>query len=314
MSSQVTGLSEQPVREAQTTAPPPTLRRRSQLEIWMFLVPAILFQLAWGWYPLVMGIIISFTDGAVADNPNYVGFANYVHMITDPVVGDSLRITYLYSGLQILLTFVIPIFVAILIMEMPKRVTFTMLFLWFIPVSGITSLILMRYFYDPSYGLFQFVFTQILHLPAQKFLDDSNMVLFWLVFPSILFFGPGTLYMATLQGIPGSYFEAAEVEGAGFWRKIWTITLPRLRPVIYLTLFLAIVASLQPFDGPKILTNGGPPGGIAGSSYTVMMYVYDLITNKLRYADASALASIIFFISLAMGIVFRAIFKEDPDV
>ncbi len=285
-----------------------TLRRRSRLGIVLMLLPAILFQLSWGWLPLVMSAFISLTDGQIMVPASFVGFENYHHLLTDSQAFDSLRITFIYSGLNIALTFLLPIFIGIFIMEMSRRVTYWMMFLWFLPLSGITTIMLYRYFYDPNYGLFQFIATNILHLPTQQFLQDPNMVLFWLVFPGILFFGPGLLYMAALQGIPSSYFEAAEVEGASMWRKIWTITLPRLRPIIFLTLFLAIANSLQPFDIMQFLTNGGP----YGASRTVMMYVYLLIGNT-RYGDATALSCVIFLATMALLLLFRALVKEDPD-
>jgi multiple sugar transport system permease protein len=180
--------------------------------------------------------------------------------------------------------------------------------LWFLPLSSIASTILWRYVYDNQIGVFEYIATSILHLPHQLFLDDPNQVLFWLVFPGILLFGPGLFYMASLQSIPSSYYEAAEVEGAGFWRKIWTISLPRLRPVISVLLTYAIIASLQEFNMPYILTGGEPEG----ASRTVVMYLYSYIQN-LRYSDATALAIYLFAAIMTVVIIFRVFFKEDPD-
>ena len=303
-----TAVTNRATTDSQENTQRSVRRRRSPLAIILMLLPAILFQLAWGWLPVVVSIWLSLTSADIMTSPTFVGLNNYHHLFTDPQVFDAFRITFLYSGMNIVLTFFIPIFVGIFIMEMPRRVTYWMMFLWFLPLSGISTIMLWRYFYDPNYGLFQFIATSVLHLPPQKFLQDPNQVLFWLVFPNILFFGPGLLYMAALQGIPTSYFEAAEVEGASMWRKIWTITLPRLRPIIMLTLFLAIASSLQPFDLPKLLTNGDP----FGSSRTIMMYLYTLI-DSTRYGDATALSCMIFLITMAMIIGFRSVFKEDPD-
>ncbi|GCE29693.1 sugar ABC transporter permease [Dictyobacter alpinus] len=294
--------------DASAATPAPKLRRRSRIEAWLFIIVALIFQLAWGWYPLVAGIIISFTDGQVIQPSEYVGFANYVHILSDPLVGSAFSITIIYSVLTIGLTFFLPIVASLFLLEMPRKVTYWMMFLWFLPLSGITSIMLLRYFYDRDYGLFQFVATNILHLSPQLFLDDPQLVLFWLAVPGALFFAPGLLYLASLQSIPTSYYEAAEVEGASFWRKIWTISLPRIRPVIALILLLSIITSLQTFDGPKILTEGGP----SGSSRTVMIYVYDMISS-IRYGDASALACVLFVVTLVATIISRMVIKEDPD-
>lgn len=308
MAKQLTEVGSALPDEAQAASAPRTLRKRSRLEVWLFLIPAILFNLAWGWFPLVSGIAISFTDGNAVQPSQFVGFDNYRHVLTDPLVLQAFEITFIYAILSIVLTFVLPIIVAVFLMEMPRKVVYWMMFLWFMPLSSIATLILMRYFYDPDYGLFQFLFVNILHLPHQNFLQDPHLVLFWLVFPGILFFGPGLLYIAGLQGVPSSYYEAAEVEGAGFWRKIWTISLPRIRPIIALVLLLTLVTSLQIYDQPQILTQGGP----FGMSRTIMIYVYDQI-GALNYGSASAIAVLIFLVTLAVVIIQRVLFKEDLD-
>jgi multiple sugar transport system permease protein len=309
MSSQLTGVSaENALSDAQATTPP-VLRRRNTIETWVFLIPALVLQLTWGWYPLVMGFILSFTDGQIIQPPAFVGLANYTRMLSDPITIQAFRVTLTYSLMSIILTFITPIIVAIFIMEMPRRITYIMMFLWFLPLSGITNILLWRYVYNEQYGLLENFVTGTLHLPHQQFLNDPHLVLFWIIFPGLLLFGPGLLYMATLQGIPNSYFEAAEVEGASFFRKIWTITIPRLRPIIFLTLLLAIVGVLQPFQELKLYNNGDP----AGESRSVMMYVYDLIQNGTRIGDAAALSGVIFIFSLLLAVIFRLVFKDDPD-
>jgi multiple sugar transport system permease protein len=180
--------------------------------------------------------------------------------------------------------------------------------LWFLPLSGIANTVLWRYAYNTDYGLMQWITTRLGFAP-QRFLNDPNQVLFWLIFPGVLLFGPGLIYMAALQSIPSSYYEAAEVEGARFWRKVWTISLPRLRPVISMMLTFAIIGSLQEFTWPQIMT-GGDPGG---ASRTVVMYLYTL-QSSLRYADATALAIYLFGLIMLLTIMYRTWFKEDPDV
>ncbi len=309
MSSHVTSATtNQSVTENQVVQGS-ALRRRSRIEAWLFIIPALLFQLIWGWYPLAVAFGISFTDAQPILPSKFTGLDSYIRVWRDPLVAQAFRVTFTYAGLTIALTFIIPIIVAILLMEMPPRVMRWMMLLWFLPLSSIASTILWRYVYDNQIGVFEYIATQILHLPHQLFLDDPNQVLFWIIFPGILLFGPGLFYMASLQSIPSSYYEAAEVEGAGFWRKIWTISLPRLRPVISVLLTYAIIGSLQEFNTPYILTGGGPEG----ASRTVVLYLYSYIQN-IRYSDATALSIYLFAVILAIVIVFRTLFKEDPDV
>ncbi|MBC8159815.1 MAG: sugar ABC transporter permease [Roseiflexaceae bacterium] len=286
----------------------PQLGRRSRVVAWMFVLPALFFQAVWGWYPVIIAFILSLTNARLRKNLEFTGLQSYVRMVNDPLVAEAFRVTAIYSALSIVLTFGIPIFVAILLMEMPQRHMRWMMLLWFLPLSGFASAILWRFMYNPQYGLFQSIATS-LGFPPQPFLNDANQVLFWLIIPGVLFFGPGLIYMASLQSVPSSFYEAAEVEGASFWRKIWTISLPRLRPIIALSLLFALISAPQEYGWPKLMTNGGP----GGASTTVVMYMESLITN-LRFADATALAVLLFGCVMLITVVFRTFFKEDPDV
>lgn len=297
------GAEEQTQEQVQTR-----VTRRGRIEKWMFLLPALLFQTFWGWYPLIVAFLLSFTDARPRGPISWRGIESYQRMFNDPLTWQAFQVTFTYAILSIVLTFMIPIFVAILLMEMPRKHMRWMMLLWFLPLSGIASTILWRYLYNAQYGLFQYIATNILGMDPQPFLNSSEQVIFWLIFPGLLLFGPGLIYMAGLQGIPQSYYEAAEVEGASFWRKIWTITLPRLRPIIAMTLTFAIIGTLQIFDWPQIMT-GGQPGG---ASRTVVMYMYSLLSN-LRYADGTALAIMLFAVIFGITIIYRTVFREDPD-
>lgn len=285
-------------------------RKRSRIEVLLFLFPGLLLQLVWGWYPLVVAFFISFTDGQYLVPSSFTGLESYTRLLYhDPLVGQAFRVTFIYAGMSIALTFLLPIFVAILLMEMPPKVMRWMMLLWFLPISSISGVILWKYLYNAQYGLFESIATNVLHLPPQLFLNDANQVLFWLIFPGILLFGPGLIYMAGLQNVPESYYEAAEVEGASFFRKMWTISLPRLRPIIAMLLTFSIISSMQEFTWPQLMTDGQPEG----ASRTVVMYMYSMIGN-LRPSDATALSIMLFLVILAITIIFRLLFREDPDV
>jgi multiple sugar transport system permease protein len=311
MSSEATNVVLESVPAGVSARPTRRLRRRNRFEIALFLIPAFLFQLTWGWYPLVVAFIMSLTDAQPIMPSSFTGLDSYIRVWKDPLVAQAFRVTFIYGFLNIGLTFIIPVLIAIFLMELPPRLMRWLMILWFLPISTIANTILWRYLYNTQYGLFQFVTTAIAHLPTQQFLLDPNLVLFWLVFPTILVVGPGVAglaYMAALQGVPHSYYEAAEIEGAGFWRKIWTISIARLRPVIAVMLIYGIIQALQQFDWPWIMTEGEPEG----ASRTVMIYLYSYIRSQ-RFSDATALAIYLFIVTAIIIVLFRTFFQEDPD-
>ncbi|MCB9134371.1 MAG: sugar ABC transporter permease [Anaerolineales bacterium] len=282
---------------------------RHKWQIWVFVVPAFIFQFFWGWYPMVVALFLSLTNAPIRGQVTFQGIDNYTRLFLDPLVPMAFRITLIYAGLSIVLTFAIPIFVAILLLEMPPKWMRIMMLLWYLPLSGIASTLFWQYLYNENFGIFQYIATAVVGLPPQAFLSSERWVIFWLIVPGVLLYGPGLYYMAGLQSIPKSYFEAAEIEGASFWRKIWTISLPRLRPIISMTLLFAIIGSLQEFSFPDLMTRGGPNG----ASRTVVMYMMSILSNG-RYGDATALAVMLFILIMALVLIYRVLFKEDPDV
>src|SRR5581483_9471872 len=112
-------------------APVPRLRRRNRIEIWLFLIPALLFQLIWGWYPVVMAFVVSFTDAQPILPSTFTGLASYLRVWQDPLVHQAFQVTFIYSILWVGLTFILPLLVAIFLIELPPRPLRWMMILWF---------------------------------------------------------------------------------------------------------------------------------------------------------------------------------------
>ncbi|HAL15744.1 MAG TPA: hypothetical protein DCP32_02995 [Anaerolineaceae bacterium] len=286
-----------------------TTKGANRWQYWLFAIPALVFQFFWGWYPMVIAFFLSLTNAPIRGVVTFQGLNNYSRLLADPLVSMSFKITFIYGIGSMLLTFGIPILIAIFLLEIPAKLMRVMMLLWFVPLSGIASTLFWRYLYNEQFGIFQWIATAVLGMEPQAFLSSESWVIFWLIFPGILMFGPGLYYMTGLQGIPKSYYEAAEIEGAGFWRKIWTISLPRLRPIISMTLVFSIIGSLQEFTFPDLMTRGGPNG----ASRTVVMYMFTLL-NEGRYGDSTSLAVLLFIVIMALVLLYRAFFKDDPDV
>jgi multiple sugar transport system permease protein len=282
--------------------------RYIRVAAWAFTLPGLLFQFFFGWLPIGVAFLVAFQRYYLVRPPQMVGLANFREVAADPLTPTVFLNTFYYSALALGLTFLLPILVSILLMEMSPRVIRVMMLLWFLPVASTAGIVIWKYFYHPKLGLLNGLLAAA-GLPTQQWLDDPALAMISLVLPGLILFGPGLVYIASLQGIPEELYEAAELEGAGFWTKIWRITLPRLRPVIAMMLVLSVIGTLQVFEQPFIMTGGGP--GYA--TRTVVMHVYNLAFSAYNLGKATALAIVLFFLIMTLVIIQRRYFRESLD-
>lgn len=275
---------------------------------WLFILPILVLITIFKWYGTAAAFFVSLQEYWIL-GARYVGLTHFEKVFRDPMVLICYRNVFYYAALHIGIVFIIPIFIAILLMEMRKGIIRIMMILWFIPVSSMAGVVLWKWFYAPNEGLFNGILTA-LGLPTLLWLDSPRTAMLCLVLPSLIMYGPGLIYLASLQSIPNELYEAAELEGAGFSQKIWHITLPRLRPVISVMLILAIISSMQIFNQPFVMTEGGP----ANATRTVVMYIYAKAFERLQFGYGTAMAVLLFFVLLVLIYLQRKYFKENLDV
>jgi len=276
---------------------------------WILASPALFFVIIFGWLPIITAFVIAWQKYNIIWGSQFVGFDNFKYiLLKSPIVPVAFRNTIYYSALSLGLTFLVPIFVAILLMEMRKNVIRIMMLLWFIPVASMAGIIIWKYFYHQDYGLFNGILAS-LGFPKLRWLNDPRLAMICIVLPGLIMYGPGLIYIATLQSIPDELYEAADLEGASFWGKIWHITLPRMRPIIAMMLILSVIGSFQVFDSIKVMTEGGP----ALATYSIVMQIYDFAFKEFKFGKAGALAIILFFLLMCLIIVQRKYFKENID-
>jgi len=276
---------------------------------WAFYAPGFILNLIFGWFPLVLGLIVGFQAYYIIRPAEFVGLANFQNIFYDPLTLISFRNTLYYTALQIGLVFFIPIIVSILLMEMKKSIIRIMMILWFIPIAQMAGIIIWKWFYQPQIGLFNGILVSI-GLPTSQWLNSARIAMLCLVLPGLIMFGPGLIYIATLQSIPEELYEAAELEGTNFLQKIWYITLPRLRPIIAMMLLLSIIGNMQVFTQPFVMTGGGP----GSATYSVIMKYFSLSFKSLKFGQGGALGLILFLLIMVLIIIQRKYFKENIDV
>ncbi|MER8038909.1 carbohydrate ABC transporter permease [Streptomyces hydrogenans] len=274
------------------TAPPartahfPTALKRN-LTAHGFLIGAVLCFAVFSWYPMVREFLLAFQK-TERGTSTWVGLDNFRTVANDPAFWQAWSNTLLYTALALVLGFAVPFVAALVINEFRHGQGYLRL-LVYLPVMlpPVAAVLLFKYLYDPGYGLLNELLGA-LGLPAQQWLQDPDISLLAVVVASTwMNMGGATLiYLAALQSIPGELYEAAELDGAGLLRKIWHVTIPQTRLVLSLMLLMQVIATMQVFVEPFLLTGGAGP---EGSTTTVVYLIYQYAFNFNNYGAAAAL-------------------------
>ncbi|MEU1709219.1 sugar ABC transporter permease [Streptomyces sp. NPDC005706] len=290
----LTPSTADPARPAlpRTAGPPPPRGRfarslRRNLTAHGFLIGAVICFAVFSWYPMIREFGLAFQKTGHGGT-TWVGLDNLETVYHDPAFWQAWRNTLLFTALALLLGFAVPFVTAIVINEFRHGQGFLRL-LVYLPVMlpPVASVLLFKYLYDPGYGLLNELLG-FLHLPEQQWLQDPGLSMLSVVIASTwMNMGGATLiYLAALQGIPGELYEAAELDGAGLLRKIWHVTIPQTRLILSLMLLMQVIATMQVFVEPFLLTGGAGP---EGSTTTVVYLIYQYAFNFNNYGAAAAL-------------------------
>ncbi len=268
------------------------------------LVPAVASILVWAYYPLGKGLQIAFQDYRIMQPPQWVEFDNFIAVFTQPVFYKALANSFLYVGLSILIGFLIPIALALALNEIPRwKLLFRTLFYLPAMTSPIVIAFMWRQFYDkseegvlntlvaPLVGVINPIF-KVFQGPqltaANDWLGDPRLALLAVVLPGVWAgAGPGSiLYLAALKNIPEERYEAADLDGAGWWRKVTKITLPGLRPLMLINLLGVFIGGFKAMENVFVLTGGGP----LYATHTIGLEVWQNAFMFLKFGYATAAA------------------------
>ncbi|MBF0502920.1 MAG: extracellular solute-binding protein [Candidatus Riflebacteria bacterium] len=279
-----------------------------------FLAPAIIILVVFLFIPIVASLFASLTNWNLyglsdPSKVNFIGFDNYRRLWEDPVFWVSLKNTLLFSLLGVPLNITLSLASALLLNR--KIVKFKALFRigFFIPVitTMVAVAVIWRWLYNPEFGVFNQILKTI-GLSPLNWLSDT-----WLALPCLIFmavwkgFGYNMIiYIAALQGIPESLYEAAEIDGANASQQFWHITLPMLRKTSFFVAVMTTIGYLQFFAEPYIMTGGGP----LNSTISVVLYMYQHAFKFYNLGYASSIAYALFVIILAMSIIQGRIQKR----
>jgi multiple sugar transport system permease protein len=279
-------------------------RARRNGAAWGFLIGAVLCFSFFSWYPIVREVIMSFQKPVYGGGYAFAGWSNYLRIFRDPTFWQAWRNTLEFTILALVLGFALPFVVAIVLNEL-RHARGYLRALVYLPVmlTPASALLLFAYFYNPQYGLFDDIL-HFLHLPTSQWVFQPGTGFFSIAMVSVVIastwmnMGSATLiYLAALQNIPGELYEAAELEGAGIFRRIRHVTIPQTRLILTLLLMLQVVATMQMFIESFVLTNGG--GGVGDNTQSVVMLIYQYafaLSGASNYNSASALGVVLMLV------------------
>jgi multiple sugar transport system permease protein len=284
--------------------PPTALRRKlgDNVLAYAFMAAGLLCFAFFSWYPLVKGIVLSFQQDNFVIPPYWVGLENYRALFDDPLFWTAWKNTVVFTGLALVFGFVLPFFIAVLLNEF-RHLTGFFRVLVYLPVMlpPVVSVLLWRYFYDPGNGLFNTILGGV-GLPTSQWTQSSGTAMISLVLVSTWanMGGATLMYLAALQGIQGDLYEAAELDGATVWQRLRHITIPQMRFIMLVLLLLQIIATMQVFVEPFLLTGTSSPDTI---TVMVLIYRYAFTVNN-DFGLAAAMSVLLFVVLGAFSALY----------
>ena len=280
---------------------------------YLAVFPTAAFFLIFVVFPVAYSLWLSTQnwDGMSPDR-RFVGLRNYERMLDQPLFWRSMAQTGVFIAGLVPARMALALGLALLLNQKIRGLAVYRT-LYFMPVvtSTIAVSIVWIWIFDPTWGVANWLL-ELLGLPTSQWLSDPNTAL-----PSLIVMTiwktvgfEMVIYLAGLQGIPTSLYEAAAIDGAGRWRQFWHITLPLLMPTTFFILVTAIINAAQIFDQVFVMTQGGP----LRSTYVIIYYLYEEGFRFFRMGYAAALAWVVFAVVLVLTLLQWRFLRRDVAV
>lgn len=272
----------------------------------LLLIPTLLLVFGVLLYPIVHTFVLSLTDTHLArpDSGAFVGLRNYLDAARDPEFRASMGRTFYFALITVPVEVFLGLLIALLLNQPFKGRGFVrglIILPWALPY--IVNGVMWKWIFNANYGALNAALSQMGIIDRyQVWLGDPSTAFNFVIFASIWKETPVAviLLLAALQGIPDELYEAARVDGANALQRVWSITVPLLRPVIAVTMVVKTVWALKEFDLIYVMTGGGP----ANSTNVATFYTYLTTFKFLKFGYGAALAFIIVLFSLVIAFFY----------
>lgn len=281
-------------------------RRSNRLIAVVFLLPTVGGLALFMFLPIVASVVLAFFSWDVISPPRFVGLRNFTELATDPTVRVSFLNTFGLVIATVLLQLSIALGLAVLVQsKMPDwlRSFFRSVLFFPLILSAASVSIMMSYLFNQQFGLVNYLLSFV-GVPAIPWLNSETgaVVMVVLVYVWQNFGFTFLLFLGGLAAIPREVYEASSIDGATGWRQFWRITLPLVSPTMLVASVMAIIAALQIFDQPYVLTRGGP----GDATRTAVMVIYESAFQQLQFGRASAIGVVLtIVIMLVTALQFR---------
>ena len=286
------------------TASRSSMRRNARIGI-LFTLPAIIGFLVFSAGPMIGSFFLSLTDYSISKSSTFVGLTNYIELLSghDTFFWNSVKVTLVFALCNVPACLVTAFLIAMLLNRKDLSGMTFLRAAFYVPtiVPIIATAMIYMWMMSPDFGLFNSVLGS-LGLPGSKWIYARKSVL-----PSLLImtsWGSGNImvvFLAALQGIPRTLYEAIDVDGGNAWRKFLHVTMPMMTPTIFFNMVMFLVSSMQAFLQAYIMTQGGP----TNSTNYLVYYLYRVAFEFMQLGKATAIGWVLFvMIIILVGTLF----------
>ncbi|MCA9837498.1 MAG: sugar ABC transporter permease [Trueperaceae bacterium] len=297
--------------DAKTTPPAKTkasrfsLAQRRTIVGYIFITPFILGFIFWFLTPALVAANLTFQKWNLISAPRYVGFQNIERLFNDPILLQSLKSTFIYTFASVPIGLIFAFFLALLInTQIPGIAIFRTIY--FLPsiVPAVAGALLWAWIFNTEFGLLNAAIRALGGAKIAWLQEPSWAMVAFIIMSTWGVGGAMIIFLAGLQGIPDVYYEAADLDGAGRWHKLWNVTIPLMSPVIFFNLIIGFINSFQVFVQALLMTNGGPQN----STLFLVLYIYRTAFQSTNMGYAAALSWLLFFFLMIFSfIVFKVL-------
>ncbi|SBS72353.1 carbohydrate ABC transporter permease [uncultured Microbacterium sp.] len=290
---------------------------KTRLTGYAFITPAMLLLLTFGVLPIAVAVVVSFTDMNLAglgdwSRIRFIGTENYDELLRDGSFWQALGNTGLFAVMGVPTVIVLSMVIALALNRSQSRFFRLLRSFYFVPaITAIVAIALVwGYLFNTQFGLLNHLLSLVGIAPVQ-WLSDPVIVKFSVVLVAV-WRGLGLnviIFLAALQGVPKEYLEAASIDGASEWRKTVSIVIPLLRFAIFFVTITTVIAWLQFFDEPFVLTKGGP----LGASTSISLFLYQKGFSASQFGYASAGSVLLFAIIAGITLIQLRLRRRDVE-